>query len=75
MRKRGIVPMSALSKRLMSSTAFKSDRMGATISLKRAVQHLLDADDLREFSKAQTATMYNTQARMLIIANIAAFQI
>jgi hypothetical protein len=74
MARDGIIPLAALQRRLMAMASFRTDRMGATNAIKRASQHLLDADELRELPKAQAHSQYGASARMFIVANIAAFR-
>lgn len=69
MHRDGVFPVSALTMRLASQAAFRTDRMGATNAIKRAFQHLLDADDIRELPKSQMQMKYGKSARAFIVAN------
>lgn len=71
--KAGIVTWSALSRACLQRASFRKDRMGSTNALKRAVQHLLDADELREVPKAQMTKDYGIGARSFIISRPARF--
>lgn len=73
MARDGVVPLSSLQRRLMAVASFRTDRMGATNAIKRASQHLLDADELRELPKAQAHSKYGAAARMFIVSDIRAF--
>lgn len=73
MHANGIVLASALSKRLMAMSSFRNDRQGATNAIKRAMQHLLDADDLREVPRKQMQDTFGTGARAFVIANPRSF--
>jgi len=74
MARDGVIPLSALTRRLMAVASFRTDRLGATNAIKRASQFLLDADELRELPKAQAHSKYGASARMFIVANIGAFR-
>lgn len=73
MQRDGVFSYSALNSRLSAQASFRTDRMGATNALKRAVQHLLDADAIRELPKTQAHGTYGKAARMFIISDISAF--
>lgn len=64
----GIVTYSALSRACLQRAAFRKDRMGSTNALKRSIQHLLDADEIREIPKAQMTKDYGIGARSFIIS-------
>jgi hypothetical protein len=51
MHMQGVFTLTALTRRLMAIASFRNDRMGATNAIKRAVQHLLDGDEIRELPK------------------------
>jgi predicted secreted protein len=53
----------------MAMASFRNDRLGATNAIKRAIQHLLDADDLRELPRKQMQDTFGTGARAFAIAN------
>jgi hypothetical protein len=74
MHMQGIFTASALTKRLMAMASFRNDRMGATNAIKRALQHLLDGDEIREIPKSQMANMFGTTARAFMIAKPDAFK-
>ena len=69
MRQDGVFTQSYLSRRLLKLPAFSEDRIGATNALKRVLANLLEADDIRELPKQQTAAQYNTTARAFAVSN------
>lgn len=69
MRQDGVFTQSYLSRRLLKLPAFSEDRIGATNALKRVLANLLEADDIRELPKHQTAAQYNTTARAFAVSN------
>lgn len=64
-----IVPYAYLSRRLLAMSAFRLDRAGATNALKRAIQLLIDSDQLREVGKNDMATRYATTQRAFVISD------
>ncbi len=64
----GVIPYSSINKRLMAQASFRLDRMGATNAIKRTIQHLLDADDIRELPRKQMQDTFGTSARAFAIA-------
>lgn len=65
-----VIPYAYISRRLMALGCFRADKAGATNSIKRAIQVLIDSDKLREISKSDLATKYGTTQRSFIISNI-----
>lgn len=65
-----VVPYAYLSRRLLAMAAFRLDRSGATNALKRAIQLLIDSDQLREIGKNDMATRYATTQRAFIVSDI-----
>lgn len=65
-----VIPYAFLNKRLANNAAFKNDKIGATGSMKRAIQILIDRDDIREVSKQQVTEKFNTAQRCFIISNV-----
>lgn len=64
-----VLPYMYLMRRLSSNAAFKNDRMGATNSLKRTIQNLIDGDILRELSKSELTNKYGTTQKSYVISN------
>ncbi len=69
----GVIPASAITQRLFQMASYRNDRMGATNAIKRALQHLLDADDLREVPRKQMQDTFGTSARGFVVANPRSF--
>lgn len=69
MHKQGIILESHISRRLISMSCFRLDRMGATAAIKRALKIFLDADDLREIPASQMNERFGTKARAFCVAN------
>jgi hypothetical protein len=68
-----VILSSALSKRLFGMASFKNDKFGASNAIKRALQHLLDGDELRELPKQQMKDRYGVTARAFAIGRPATF--
>lgn len=62
-----IVPMSYISRRLIATSAFRLDRMGATFAIKRAVQNLIDEGQLKELDKQTVFNKYGSEAKCYAI--------
>lgn len=73
MHSMGIVTGNALNKRLSAMASFRTDRIGPTNAIKRAIQNLLDADELREIPKTQMNQMFGTTAKAYAISRPEAF--
>lgn len=54
---------SYLSRRVGRLAAFKDDRMGPTKALKRTIQNLMDADEIRQFPSKQMRDLYGVSPR------------
>jgi len=65
-----VIPYGYLNKRLAAVTAFRNDRAGATVSMKRAIQNLIDADRIKELGKVWTTEKYNTSQRCFVVADL-----
>lgn len=63
-----IIPYAYLNKRLSNIISFKSDRLGATAAIKRAIQTLVDSDKLRELPK-QDIAKYGTSQKCYVVSN------
>jgi len=64
-----VIPYLFISKRLTNNLAFKSDRVGATNAIKRAIQTLIDRDRIREMPRNETATKFGTSQKVFIITH------
>lgn len=74
LHKAGVVTMTALSRAVLQRASFKKDRLGSTNALKRAVQHLLDGDEIREMSKQQMRESFGGIApRAFVVSRPARF--
>ncbi len=73
MHKRGVIPESVISRKLIGTSLFRNDRMGATHAIKRALKMLCEADELREMPKAQMQEQFGCGPRAYVIANAARF--
>lgn len=61
MHKMGIVPYAYLNRRLSPVACYRTDKMGATFAIKRALQALMDSGDIQEVPKAQMEREFGTQ--------------
>ncbi len=65
-----IIPYAYLSRRLIATSVFRTDKAGATIAIKRAIQNLVDSDRIKELGKAWTNDKYGTSQRCFVIADL-----
>jgi len=65
----GVFSESYLSRRLLKVAAFSGDKAGPTRALKRAIDNLLNGDEIRELSKSQLAEQFDTKARSFCVSN------
>ncbi len=65
-----VIPYAYLNKRLAAASAFRNDKSGATIAMKRAIQNLVDADRMRELGKVWTNDKYGTSQRCFALADL-----
>lgn len=65
-----VIPYSYISRRAMSLSAFKADKMGATNSIKRTLAILIDSDKLREVGKLDLTAKYGTTQRCFVISDM-----
>lgn len=64
-----VVPYEFLQRKCISLRAFRLDRQGSTNALKRAIQLLIDSDQLREVSKLELTKRFGTTGRGFILNN------
>lgn len=69
MHRLGVFTQSYLSRRLINMPAFSEDRIGATNALKRALNNLLEADELREIPSKQMAETFGVKPRAFCISS------
>jgi hypothetical protein len=65
-----IIPHSYLTKRLFALAAFKSDRNGANNAVKRAIQLLTEADNIRPISTKEMIDKYGSTAKASVVSNM-----
>jgi hypothetical protein len=75
MHEKGVILGSALTKKLFQTAAFRNDRLGASAAIKRALQHLLDGDEIREVQQAQMSATFGTTARAYVISRTSTFSV
>lgn len=73
MHKDRVIPWSYLSRRLIQKPAFKKDRMGSTISMKRAVDALVADGALVEFKSHVMMERYKSTARAFYVSDLSRF--
>ena len=64
-----VIPYAYLSRRSAANSSYKTDRLGATSALKRAIQILLDSDKLRELNRRDLAVRFGTTQKAYIVTN------
>lgn len=73
MHKDRVIPWSYLSRRLIQKPAFKKDRMGSTISMRRAVDALIADGALIEFKSHVMMERYKSTAKAYYVADLSRF--
>ncbi len=73
MHKAAIVTHSYISRRVATLPAFANDRLGATAAIKRAVQRLLDDDELREVPTRQMTELFGAKPKAYGMSNMKPF--
>lgn len=74
MHQAGIIPYCMVQRRLVATKAFMHDRRGASDAIRRAMQQLIDNDDIREMPKAQVVATFGTAAKCYMVANSSRFE-
>jgi hypothetical protein len=64
-----VIPHSIISRKVNCLAAFRNDRMGQKFALKRAIDTLLEADDIREVGSKQMMEMFGSKPKAYVIAN------
>lgn len=64
-----VITYSFISRRLIAQAAFRLDKLGATVAIKRCLQIMMDRDYLREISKHELATKFGSTQRAFMISN------
>jgi len=62
-----VIPYSYIQRRLMSLSAFRHDRIGATNALKRAISNLIETGKFREIGKNDLMQKYGTSSRCFML--------
>jgi hypothetical protein len=66
----GVIPYSAIQRRLVSCQSYKSDvKTGATSAIIKQLKLLVDADDLKEVARGQMQSRFGTIAKAYVVAN------
>lgn len=65
-----VIPYAYIQRRLVAAAAFRNDKSGATFSIKRAVQTLVDTDRIKEVGKALVNDKYGTSQRCFVVADL-----
>lgn len=65
-----VIPYIYLNKRLSPLGTFKNDKVGATNSIKRAIQNLVDSDRIKELSKMWANDKYGTSQRCFVVNDL-----
>ena len=73
MHRDGVMPISAIQRRLLPHAAYKTDKIGATNALKKQIQSLLDADVVNEVNKKQLKDKYGSNPRSIVVIKPEAF--
>ena len=68
-----IIPYSYIQRRLASVAVFRKDRMGASVSIKRALKTLCERGDLQEVSRAVLSKDYGTSTLAYMVAHMDTF--
>jgi hypothetical protein len=68
------IPTSFLQKRLLANRSFSMDRIGASASLKRAIQSLISEGALAIMNPIEAKTRYETRAQILIPTDLKRFR-
>lgn len=65
-----VIPYAYLSKRLIATACFRTDKNGATFAIKRAIQNLVDSDRIKEVGKQYTNDKYGTSQRCFVVNDL-----
>ena len=65
-----IINYAYLHKKLANDPVFKKDKFGATASVKRTIQTMIERGDLTELGKTELVKNYNTQSRCFMVSNL-----
>lgn len=65
-----VVPYLYISRKLIANAAFKNDKAGATLAIKRCLQVLIDRDYLREVGRHDLVQRFGTTQRAFMVSNV-----
>jgi len=65
-----IIPYIYIQRRLIAAAAFRNDKSGATVSMKRAIQNLIDSDRIKELGKVWAQEKYGTSQRCFAVNDL-----
>jgi len=69
LHKEKIIPYAYLSRRLIATSVFRTDKVGATNAIKRTIQIMIESDKIREIGKQELASKFGTTQRCFIVSN------
>lgn len=64
-----VIPYAFLSRRLISASSFRGDKLGSTAALKRCLQIMVDSDKLREVPKTELVTRFGTTQKAYMVSD------
>lgn len=65
-----IIPYVYIQRRLVAASAFRNDRGGPTIAVKRAIQNLVDSDRIKEAAKSYIHDKHGTNQRCFVVHDL-----
>lgn len=65
-----IISYSYINKRCTPMAAFKNDRLGPTVAIKRCLQIMIDSDDIKEVGKVWMNEKFGTSQRAFALSNL-----
>lgn len=65
-----IIPKGYVSKRLISTAAFRHDKIGATNAINRAIKTLCEQDKLRQIGALEMTTRFGTTQQAFMVSNM-----
>lgn len=68
MHAKGVIPASALTRRLVAVASYRKGRISASQAVKNVIQGMLDADELRQLPGSQCNTEFQTTAKLYIVS-------
>jgi len=64
-----VIPYGYLSRRLISASSFRGDKLGSTAALKRCLQIMVDSDKIREVPKTELVTRFGTTQKAYMVSD------